>query len=195
MSGGSSRDVVSDEVFRDLYRRNPDPWNFAHSAYEQNRYRQILDALLLPRYDRAFEPGCSVGELTRRLAPRCRSLVSTDIVDSAVALARFRCRNHRHVSITRASLAGELPAGPFDLIILSEVGYYFSRRKLSEIARSIASTLAPDAELVAAHWLGSSADHLLHADEVHEVLGEHLPLRWVKGNRTTGFRLDTWRGA
>ncbi len=192
MNVPQSPDMVRSDVFESLYRAAPDPWNFAHSDYEQGRYQQILEALLRPRYERAFEPGCSVGELTVQLARRCGMVIATEIIESAVRSARLRCRHQLNVSISQRNLAEGVSAGPFDLVILSEVGYYFSRPKLGQIAREIAAQLTPGGELLAAHWLGSSPDHLLHGDEVHRILAQQLPLRWVKGGRMPGFRLDTW---
>jgi SAM-dependent methyltransferase len=87
-----ARTACSPEAFETMYRQSRDPWNFATSEYERGRYRAILDALLRGSYRRAFEPGCSIGELTARLACRCDRIVATDVAPSAVALARERCR-------------------------------------------------------------------------------------------------------
>jgi len=57
--------------FEELYRADPDPWQFATSRYEQRRYDITVACLPEERYGAAFEPGCAVGELTRRLAGRC----------------------------------------------------------------------------------------------------------------------------
>jgi hypothetical protein len=42
------------------------------------------------------------------------------------------------VSVTRSDLRLGPPAGRFDLIVLSEVGYYFSNEQLSLIANALA---------------------------------------------------------
>lgn len=54
--------------FEDMYRRADDPWHLSERWYEQRKYDLTVAALPLPRYRRAFEPACSVGELTLRLA-------------------------------------------------------------------------------------------------------------------------------
>jgi hypothetical protein len=66
---------------------------------------------------------------------------------------------------------------------------------LRRIAESLAAALEGGGELIAAHWLGSSADHVLHGDQVHGILGDAFKesCAWVKGARHPGFRLDTWR--
>ncbi len=64
--------------FERMYRQDPDPWSFATSEYEQRRYDLTVASLLRPRYRRAFEPGCAIGELTRRLATRCDHVVALE---------------------------------------------------------------------------------------------------------------------
>ena len=45
-------------------------------------------SLPLERYRRCYEPGCSVGLLTRLLAARCDEVLATDAIESAVLQAR-----------------------------------------------------------------------------------------------------------
>ena len=76
--------------FRERYGASPDPNGLADRWYEARKY--ALSVALLPRqrYSTAFEPGCSIGVLTARLAARCDSLLSWDAVADAVASARSR---------------------------------------------------------------------------------------------------------
>jgi SAM-dependent methyltransferase len=183
---------TSGAAFEARYRSAPDPWNFATSPYERLRYREILDGLSRTRYRSAFEPGCSVGELTARLALRCDRLLATDIAPTAVGRAQFRCAKSGNVSIRCGDLSREIPEGPFDLIVFSEIGYYFSSNHLAAIARELTRTLDADGEFMAVHWLGHSRDHLLHGDEVHRVLEASLDLARINGHRAPGFRIDSW---
>jgi SAM-dependent methyltransferase len=187
--------ACSKEAFDDRYRQSRDPWAFSTSQYERHRYATIVAALTRSRYHRAFEPGCSIGELTAQLARRCGHVIATDLSPRAVELARERCALYANVDIYEADLANGPPIGPFDLVVLSEVGYYFSRRKLIEVALACAAQLAPEGEFLAVHWLGHSPDHVLYGDEVHEILATNLPLQWIEGSRHTGFRIDTWKRA
>jgi protein-L-isoaspartate O-methyltransferase len=179
--------------FEDRYRETPDPWNFAGSPYERHRYRTVMESLPRLSYARAFEPGCAVGELTAQLAEICGHVVATDVAPSAVAQARRRCQALDNVEIHCADIATEAPKGPFDLIVFSEIGYYFPCPLLLRIARSLCDHLNNEGDFVAVHWLGHSADHVLHGDAVHEALLDHLPLRWLSGQRHDGFRIDCWR--
>ncbi len=84
-----------------------------------------------------------------------------------------------------------LPDQP-DLIVLSELAYYFDCDELARLAARLGDTLRNGGTLLAVHWLGISPDHILHGDEVHEILGRALPLRHQLSQRHEGFRLDRW---
>jgi SAM-dependent methyltransferase len=175
-----------------MYRASQDPWQFATSAYEQSRYDAILRSLQRSRYDTAFEPGCSVGVLTARLAAICRRVLATDIAPTAVFRAAERCKHWGSVSVQLAAGLTDLPDEPVDLVVFSEIGYYFDAPALERYAAELAAQLIPGGEFIAAHWLGMSPDHVLHGDVVHETLLATLPLSWVQGARHEGFRIDSW---
>jgi cyclopropane fatty-acyl-phospholipid synthase-like methyltransferase len=182
--------------FEALYSRNPDPWNFATSGYERERYAATLKSLQSDRYAAAFEPGCSVGELTALLAARCDRLLAIDVAPSAIARARARCAHLPQVELRCADVwadVWEFPAPSFDLIVFSEIGYYVEPLELARFASTVPARLAAQGEFVAVHWLGHSKDHCLHGDAVHDILLERLPLRWIGGSAHPGFRIDTWR--
>ena len=182
-------------AFEQRYRDSFDPWNFAHSTYERERYRALLAALPRARYVAAYEPGCSVGELTAGLAARCEKVLATDFAPSAVERARRRCAEFHHVDIHCADVAHDASHETFDLIVFSEIGYYFSLPQLRDIGDGLARRLNPQGDFIAAHWLGDSADHRLHGDAVHAQLLATLPLQWLRGERHAGFRIDVWRRA
>jgi SAM-dependent methyltransferase len=182
----------SQAFFEARYQASSDPWQFASSAYELNRYKATLESLTRGSYRRGFEPGCSVGVLTAALARRVEHLIACDISDTAVAWAKERCRAFSHVEIYQRDAATAPPEGTFDLIVFSELGYYFSVDRLQAIARQMSDRLEPGGEFVAVHWLGHSSDHVLHGDEVHSLLAKTLPCDWISGSRHVGFRIDSW---
>ena len=190
---GSGRQ--SQQFFERRYREQADPWQFASNPYELSRYTATLNALRAPRYGNAYEPGCSVGVLTAELAKRCDRLIACDIAPTAVRQARERCETLAHVEISVGDVDGIPTAAAFDLIVFSEIGYYFDLERLRAVGRNLAAHLAPDGELVAVHWLGESEDHVLHGDQVHETLAATLPCPWIGGSRHPGFRIDSWRQA
>jgi protein-L-isoaspartate O-methyltransferase len=188
--------VVSPEAFESRYRENPDPWNYQASPYERGKYQVTVDSLSRPRFANAFEPACSVGELTAMLAARCGRVLATDVSQTAVERARKRCAALHNVQIECRDLRTELPAQvagrQFDLIVLSEVGYYFDVESLSVIARRLTNALCTQGEFIAVHWRGHSADHVLHGDEVHRCLLDTLQLQHRWSDHHPGFRLDSW---
>lgn len=181
---------VPAEDFERAYSHDADPWHFATDAGEQRRYHITVAALPRPRYARGFEPACSIGELTRRLALRCGTLVAWDCSPTALAHARHRCADLLGVELDVASVPDRWPEGSFDLVVLSEIGYYFSIDRLAELARRCVSSLDIRGTLMAVHWLGRSDDHILHGDEVHDVLLAADGLRHGGSYRDRGFRLD-----
>ncbi|MEA3217096.1 MAG: hypothetical protein QOJ19_3252 [Acidimicrobiia bacterium] len=181
--------------FEDLYRRDNDPWNFATDPYEQHRYDVTITQLPRAAYARAFEPACSIGALTERLAARCESLVATDAAPTAVAEARRRCQRFRHVDISCGAVPSVWPAGRFDLIVLSELGYYFTPPALERLRDKVIDSLEPGGDLLAVHWRGTSTDHKLSGDEVHRILGDSPALQPLpaQSHVEDAFRLEAWR--
>ncbi|WP_421118633.1 SAM-dependent methyltransferase [Aquihabitans daechungensis] len=190
----------SPAAFEARYAADADPWSFASSAYEQGRYAAILAALRPAphRYRLGFEPACSVGVLTQRLLARCDRLVATDVSPSAVVEASRRCGHRPGLRIDVAAVEDgpgtlDLP----DLVVFSELGYYFDRAGLGAVVERLIRTTAPGGDLVACHWTGDSPDHRLHGSEVHEVLTGSLADRGthVRSEVHDGFVLDSWRMA
>ena len=183
------------DAFEQRYRRDLDPWAFATSAYEQRRYDLSVAALLRPRYRRAFEPGCAIGELTRRLALRCDEVVAIDASPTIVAEARRRLAPATNVRLSAGELPDDWPAGAFDLVVLSEIGYYFTVPALAQLRDRAVAALEPGGTLLAVHWRGTSADHLIQGDDVHRCLGAGAGLRPAGRYEDVGFVLDVWTRA
>ena len=93
---------------------------------------------------------------------------------------------------TRA-LPEELPAGPFDLILCSEVLYYWDAGLLEAAAPRLAGELAPGGSLLAVHWRPPTRDYPLLGDEVHELLERRLGhLEHAVSHTEDRYRLDRW---
>ena len=181
---------TSPEFFEAMYRSDPDPWNFSGSRYELDRYDTILKALASRRYHSAFEPGCSIGVLTEKLAGICDRLLSIDFSTTAVEQARARCAGKPHVEIRCASVFDTLPDPGLDLLVLSEIGYYFSPAEWAGLLDTLVDRVRPGGNVLAAHWLGHSRDHTSLGDEVHRVVRAHPQLRLEHEEHPEGFRLD-----
>lgn len=146
--------------FDGMYRDTEDPWSLTRRWYERRKYDLTVASLPSPRYRRAFEPGCSVGELTRRLAARCDALLACDRVEAAVETARHRTRDLAHVEVRRMLLPEEWPEGSFDLIVLSELLYYLDATALDQLLERVVAVLEPGGTLVTVHWDHPVPEHL-----------------------------------
>ena len=189
MKKRNTPDTSSADFFEEKYRRDADPWNFEKSKYEQSRYDAIVAAVQGKRYRAAFEPGCSVGALTAKLVSLCDRVEAIDFAASAIATARKRCPQEE-VTFRVMGLPERLPLYGFDLIVLSEIGYYFTPEQWTDIVASLATTSSPGTTFITAHWLGVSPDHRMSGDEVHSILRANRNLHLVHEERRPGFRLD-----
>lgn len=176
--------------FENMYEGDSDPWRFETSPYEQRKYALTIASLPRERYVSAFEPGCSVGVLTELLATRCDRLLATDIVPAALDRARTRLKLP-HVVLESLAIPGAWPKGRFDLIVLSEIAYYFDTVTLQRvIERTLAST-GPGAHVVGVHWRGQT-DYPLTADRAHEIIGSCDALMRVVHHMEPDFILEVW---
>jgi LmbE family N-acetylglucosaminyl deacetylase/SAM-dependent methyltransferase len=168
--GASTGTDLDAEYFERLYARNDDPWRLASRWYESRKRAVTLAALPAERYGAALEIGCSIGVLTEQLAARCDDLLALDVSEAAVQRARERLAGLSGVAVERADVAGGLPPGPYDLVVLSEVGYYFDPAGLDLLASRILQSLAEGGTVVACHWRHPVADYAQRGDDVHERL-------------------------
>jgi len=162
--------TIRPEYFDALYASSEDPWSFTERWYERRKRALTIAALPHARYSRAFEIGCSIGTLTAELADRCDTLVSVDTAAAAVATARTRLIGVSNVELSVMNVPDQWPAGTFDLIVLSEVAYYFDENDLHGLLDVVVASLNPSGLLVACHWRHPVADYPLTGDKVHELI-------------------------
>jgi hypothetical protein len=174
-----------------MYENDGDPWKFATSEYERRKYALTVAALPRERYHSAFEPGCSIGVLSEQLASRCDQLLSTDIIGDPLKMAAERLSGWRNVAVEERSIPDEWPQEFFDLIVLSEIAYYFDEEGLAKVLGSVVKTTQPGAHVLGVHWRGAT-DYPQSGDEVHERIGCCTDLRSVVHHVETEFRLDVW---
>lgn len=190
--GNSAKSSVADGYFEQLFEGNDDPWAFKQRWYEQRKRDLTLAALPRRHYASIFEPGCANGELSAALASRCDRLLCCDTSSSAVDLARQRLRWVKHAEVVQARLPQAWPEGTFDLIVLSELGYYLSGDDLRALIERALNALSADGELIAVHWRPSIADCPLSAEQVHGQLHEQLHMTRLVSHHETDFLLDLW---
>jgi hypothetical protein len=162
--------TVCASYFNDMYASSPDPWGFTSRWYEARKHAITVAMLPKARYRDAFEPGCSIGVLSDLLAPRCEHLLCCDIAPAAVKAAAERTSGHGHVDVQQRALPGDWPEGQFDLIVLSEMLYYFAGSDLDQVLDLAVAALRPGATLLAVHWRHPVAEYPRSGDDVHDVL-------------------------
>ena len=180
--------------FSRLYAASDDPWGFRSRWYEARKFALTLAALSRQRYRRAFDAGCSNGELTRGLAGRCDALHACDLSPRAVALARERLDDLPQVEVRQRELPREFPEGRFDLIVISELGYFLPRCDLNRLVTLSIGALEADGEIVLCHWRRRIADAPQDGAAVHacfaQAAGGTLCRRSVVDD--TDFLLEVW---
>ncbi len=196
MRGDRGDDAVRVDLdaFEQRYLEDADPWGFTSSSYERRKYTITVASLPAVRYRRCFEPGCSIGVLTERLADVADLVVAQDASPAAVARARDRMAGSAGVDVSVGAIPEAWPDGRFDLIVLSEIGYYWDEHDLAGIVDRTFASLEPGGHVVAVHWLGSSDDHLLSGDEVHRIIEVGLGVPIVH-HRDVEFVLDVFEPA
>ena len=182
------------DYFDALYSASDDPWAFETSAYEAEKYARTVAAADGERAASALEVGCSIGVLTERLAPLCDRLTAIDIAPRALRRAKARCAKLDNVEFRRADIVRSSLTETFDLIILSEVVYYWTVRDIISVSRTLERCLRPCGRLLMVHWLGVT-DYPLSADEAINAMAAALGELVVEETaaRTDDYRLDVWR--
>jgi SAM-dependent methyltransferase len=191
---GAGPATLQPRYFDEVYAAQPDPWGFETSPYEKEKYAQTLLALPRPRFDSGFEIGCSIGVLSALLAPRCDGLLAVDVSEVALAQARQRLRPWPHVQLRRMEVPAQFPEHSFDLVVMSEVGYYWNAHDLALASARTVHALVPQGVLLLVHWTPPVPDYPQTGDAVHEhFLGLCTPggpLRHTAAHREPTYRID-----
>ncbi|WP_260981179.1 PIG-L family deacetylase [Curtobacterium pusillum] len=162
----------SRESFDAHYERKPEGWDFEGSWYERRKRAVTMAALPRERYRSALELGCATGVLTAAITERADAVLGTDISAAPLERARLRAPAARFV---QAALPEEWPAGRWDLVVMSEVGYYLSPADLDATIDRVLASLDDDGVLVACHWRHPDDEAVSDGDTVDTRLAERWP--------------------
>ncbi len=169
-------DGVDDDALDDLHRESADPWGVDVRWYEHRKRLLTLAALPRQRFRRALEVGCSRGALAQDLSERCTELVAVDKSPTAVHAARRRLQDLVGVRVEEADVPDEWPEGRFDLVVVSETGYFLSPAHLDRLIDRIADSLTEDGVVLLCHWRHEVSGWVLNGPDVHEIFrGSRLP--------------------
>jgi cyclopropane fatty-acyl-phospholipid synthase-like methyltransferase len=185
--------------FEALYAADDDPWRVRASWYERRKRAALLAALGKERYRSAFEPGCGNGELTAHLAARCDRVLASDGAANAVAAARRRLETMDAVDggavrIEQRALPAQWPHGErFDLVVVSELAYYFDARDWQRMLAGAVANLEQEGELLMCHYLHDFDDRAATTAAVHAAADALPGLVRAVSHRDADFLLETWR--
>lgn len=186
--------------FEALYTASDDPWQVRERWYERRKRALLLACLDRPRYRRVFEPGCGNGELSAALAGRCDALLACDGAAAAVAAARRRLEGERAardgclLRVEQRSLPSDWPrAASFDLIVISELAYYFDAAGLAALVQAAHASLADGGQLLLCHWRHDFADRASSTEAVHAAFDAAPRLQRQLRHQEDDFLIESWQ--
>ncbi|AFZ07648.1 Methyltransferase type 12 [Oscillatoria nigro-viridis PCC 7112] len=165
----SEQESVPSSFFDETYRGSPDPWRYTSSFYETSKFRTTIRALPKVQFKNGFEIGCAIGVLTQKLAKKCDRLLSVDYSEVGLEEARKRCSNLPQVRFEQMEIPRQFPTEKFDLILFSEVGYYFTVEDLQKTKEKIIDQLLPGGYLLMVHFRIPVESFILNGDIVHDA--------------------------
>lgn len=120
-----------------------------------------------------------------------------DLAPAAVEKAQRRLEGHTHVEVRRARLPDAWPEGAFDLVVLSEVAYYWGDGDLERGLAAGVDSLTADGHLVACHWRHPVIEYPRSGDDVHAALAARSDLSRLVRHEEADFVLEVFgrRGA
>jgi LmbE family N-acetylglucosaminyl deacetylase len=181
--------------FDALYEANADPWGTNTREYEFRKREVVMACLPRRHYRRALDVGCGTGLLTADLASRCNEVVAFDGVAAAVRASRRATAGLTNVRVELARLPDEVPVGPFDLVVFSEVLYYLDAADLARTLVTLERQLDRVADIVAIGWRPATHDAPRDAEGAHEQLLGREGWEVIVEHREPEFLLHVLRRA
>jgi SAM-dependent methyltransferase len=114
------------ENFEEIHRHQAEPWSYSSRAAEALRHEAIAEAArrLAPPGGRILDVGCSLGQLTGRLAGVAAEICGIDISPTAARISARRCAAIQTSSAfsfaAASSMAPPFRARRFDLVLLCD---------------------------------------------------------------------------
>ena len=147
------RTIIDADGFDAKFRENIDPWNYVASPFEAYKRAILLRSCGARPYGRGLELACAIGVTTRMLAPRCLRLLAINSSATALKDAARRTAGDPNVTLRQALLPRQMPRGPFDLIVVSEILYYLRPNDLRILICRLDQALTPGGRIVILHHL------------------------------------------
>ncbi len=191
-------DVPGREHFARLYADDGDPWHVRTSAYELAKREAALAILGSRRHRRALEAGCGEGHLTGALIASGKAEQAVGIDRDPAIVDRANARGFgEHARFQVGSLPDDLPDGPFDLLVLSEILYFLREDALDTLAAKLAVRLEKGASLLLVSYRGATGTPLSGTDAADYFIARlGAGVTSLASQEEPGYRLDLlrWRG-
>lgn len=157
----------SDPALELLHRDVLEPWGADTRWYEERKRALLLAMLPDRRLGRVLELGCSTGVTSLALATRSEELVAVDSSESAVAAASARLAGIAGVDVRHGVLPDDWPPGCFDVVVVSELGYFLDPGALDRTVDAVRSCLAEEGVVLLCHWRPPVVGWVLDGADVH----------------------------
>ena len=119
-------------------------------------------------------------------------MIAADFSEPALVEARRRTAALTNVTVSKRHLPEEIPDGPFDLVVCSDILYYWSRELVLDALRRFESDLRPGGSLLVVDWRGDDPDAPLDGDAVHALLAGETTLAHAHSEAHEGYLIDRW---
>ena len=113
--------------FSKLYKEIKDPWHYNTSAYEKERFKEIIRLAKTVPYKNILEIGSAEGHLTKSLTDISGNVTCLEISKDAISRAKQKAPKAKYINISFQNFDSR--GQKFDLIVCSEVLYYFKNKR------------------------------------------------------------------
>ena len=174
--GGSRRYTAGDaeRIFDAVHRGEEDPWEYTTSWYEQRKRALTLAALPEEHYTAGLEIGCSIRDPEPGARAAVRKLPRRRRQQRRAGPGRHPACAPARGATSHLTVPNEWPDGQFDLIVISEVGYYLSPDELAGLFERVEAALMPGGTLALCHWRHPVTGWELDGDAVHAAARRQL---------------------
>jgi predicted TPR repeat methyltransferase len=191
-------ETVPADHFESLYTKKTDPWDYKTSSFEAYKRSKTVGVLNGRAFNKGLELGCSIGVLTAELAAHCQSLIGVDGSQTACDLARTALKNYPNVRIIQARFPEDVRVlealGQLDLLILSEVLYFFSANDMQALASYVRTSLIAGGQCIVVNFDGDTQAGFsgFEADQLFAHLTEDC-LKLVSRDIYIGFQVVSYQ--
>ncbi|MBI5815107.1 MAG: methyltransferase domain-containing protein [Nitrospinae bacterium] len=139
--------------------KKQDPYHVGQSDYEKEKLDRAMAALAFKdSFDNVLEVGCGEGFMTEALAGKAAHVLAVDISDIAVKRTAERTAGTSCVTAKRMDVFTTPPSPEYDLVVCSEVLYYFEPEQLPGAVENIIGWIRPGGHAALIHARAKADD-------------------------------------